>query len=301
MSFEIKKAVRKGAHVVVALSGESGCGKTYSAIRLARGLVGEQGKIGVIDTEQKRASLYADIYGGFDVIDLDPPYSPARYKEAIKTFKEAGYNAVVIDSMSHEWESEGGVIWMADNQKTSTGKPRMDMGKWAVPKAEHKALMTYILNSGMHVILCYRVKFPLIEVETEQGRKEYVRDNKPVIICEPNVEYDITVKLFLDKDTKFPKIQKCPEGIEYLFPNDKFISENAGDGIIKWLNNVQRDKDTIIKEGSAAKDLKAWAATLNESELYLARKYWKQIIPAPAAPKAKENTQEEDKITDVEL
>lgn len=301
MSFEIKKAVRKGAHVVVALSGESGCGKTYSAIRLARGLVGEQGKIGVIDTEQKRASLYADIYGGFDVIDLDPPYSPARYKEAIKTFKEAGYNAVVIDSMSHEWESEGGVIWMADNQKTSKGYIRTDMGKWAVPKAEHKSLMTYILNSGMHVILCYRVKFPLIEVKNEEGKKEYVRDTNPVVICEPNVEYDITVKLFLDKDTKYPKIQKCPEGIEYLFPNDKFISENAGEGIIKWLNNVQRDKDTIIKEGSAAKDLKAWAATLNESELYLARKYWKQIIPAPATPKATETTQEEDKITDVEL
>ena len=146
---------------VVALAGESGCGKTYSAIRLARGLVGEKGKIGVIDTEQKRASLYADIYGGFDVIDLEPPYSPARYKEAIKTFKEAGYNAVVIDSMSHEWESEGGVIWMADNQTTSSGRKRTDMGKWAVPKAEHKSLMTYILNSGMHIILCYRVKFPL--------------------------------------------------------------------------------------------------------------------------------------------
>ena len=297
MSFEIKKAVRKGAHVVVALSGESGCGKTYSAIRLARGLVGEKGKIGVIDTEQKRASLYADIYGGFDVIDLDPPYSPARYKEAIKTFKEAGYNAVVIDSMSHEWESEGGVIWMADNQKTSSGKPRMDMGKWAVPKAEHKSLMTYILNSGMHIILCYRVKFPLHEVVNEQGRKEYVRDDKPITICEPNVEYDITVKLFLDKDTKYPTIQKCPEGIEYLFPNTSFISEKAGEGIISWLNNVQRDKDTIIKEGSAAKDLKAWAATLNESELYLARKYWKQIIPAPVEP----TKGEADVITDVNL
>ena len=280
MAFEIKKAVRKGAHIVVALSGESGSGKTYSAIRLARGLVGPEGKIGVIDTEQKRASLYADIYGGFDVIDLDPPYSPERYKEAIKTFKEAGYNAVIIDSMSHEWESDGGVIWMADNQFTSSGKKRTDMGKWAVPKAEHKSLMTYILNSGMHIILCYRVKFPLKEV-IQNGRTEYIRDEKPVIVCEPNVEYDITVKLFLDKDTKYPTIQKCPEGIEYLFENDKFITEKSGEGVIKWLNNVQRDKDTIIREGANATDLKAWASSLNESELYLARKYWKQIVPAP--------------------
>lgn len=304
MTFEIRKAERKGAHIVLALSGESGCGKTYSAIRLARGLVGEKGKIGVIDTEQKRASLYADIYGGFDVIDLEPPYSPARYKEAIKTFKEAGYNAVIIDSMSHEWESEGGVLWMADNATTSKGVKRMDMGKWAIPKAEHKSLMTYILNSGMHIILCYRVKWPLEEVKNERGFPEYIRAKEPVIVCEPNVEYDITVKLYLDKETKFPKIQKCPEGIEYLFPNSSVITEKAGAGIINWLNNIQRDKDTLIKEGAAAQDLKAWGAKLTESEKYLARKYMKQIQDlAFSQPKVSKSTPSEqpDEIQDVNL
>lgn len=281
MSFEIKKAVRKGAHVVVSLAGESGCGKTYSAIRLARGLVGPSGKIGVIDTEQKRASLYADIYGGFDVIDLEPPYSPQRYKEAIKAFKDAGYNAIVIDSMSHEWESEGGVIWMADNQFTAKGYKRNDIGKWAIPKAEHRNLMTAILNSGMHVILCYRVKFETKEVEGDDGKKEYIKSEKPTVVCEPNVDYDITVKLYLDKETKFPTIQKCPEGIEYLFPKNEKITENAGSGIIDWLNNIQRDKDTIIREGAEASDIKAWADKLTESEKYLARKYWNEIKNAP--------------------
>lgn len=274
--FEIKKAIRKGAKVCVSLIGESGSGKTYSAIRLARGLVGKDGKIGVIDTEQRRASLYADCFGGFDVIDFEPPYSPSRYREAIKTFKDAGYDVIVIDSMSHEWEGDGGVIWMADHATTASGKKRNDMGKWAEPKAEHRLLMTYILNSGMHCVLCYRVKFPLMEIEGENGKKEYVR-GAPTPVCEPNVDYDVTVKLYLDKESKHPTIQKCPEGIEYLFPNNSFITEQAGAGIIEWLNSPQRDKDAIIAEGIKQRDLKVWFETLNPSERSLARKYANEI------------------------
>ena len=294
MTFEIKKAVRKGAKVCIGLSGESGSGKTYSAIRLARGLVGPEGKIGFIDTEQRRGSLYADCFGGFDVIDLEPPYSPARYREAIKTFKDAGYDVVIIDSMSHEWEGEGGVLWMADHATTASGKQRNDMGKWAMPKAEHRLLMTTILNSDMHCILCYRVKFPLEEVVNENGKKEYVR-GKATPVCEPNVDYDITVKLYLNEETKYPTIQKCPEGIEYLFPNNAYISERAGEGIISWLNTTQRDKDAIIAEGCKQKDLKAWFATLNDSEKSLATKYAKDIKAKQAANK------EPEQFEDVEI
>lgn len=304
MAFEIRKAERKGANVVIALSGQSGCGKTYSAIRLARGLVGDVGKIGVIDTEQKRASLYADIYGGFDVIDLEPPFSPSRYREAIKTFKDAGYNAVIIDSMSHEWEGDGGILDMVDKEKA---KGRKDVGIWATPKAEHRHLMSFVLNCGMHIILCFRTKFIMEEGVDDKGRKTWIKNPEPKVVTEPNSDYDITVKISLSKDTKYPDvIEKCPEGIEYLFDKNSHITEKAGKGIIKWLNNVQRDKDTLIKEGSAAKDIKAWAATLNESELYLARKYWKQMKPVevkedpkPITIKKAEEVKEE--IVDVEI
>lgn len=274
--FEIKKAIRKGAKTCISLIGESGSGKTYSAIRLARGLVGSDGKIGVIDTEQRRASLYADCFGGFDVIDLEAPYTPARYREAIKTFKDAGYDVIVIDSMSHEWEGEGGVLWQADHATTKSGNPRTDMGKWAAPKAEHRLLMNMILNSGMHCVLCYRVKFPLLEVINAQGKKEYVR-GEPTPVCEPNVDYDVTVKLYLDKETKHPTIQKCPEGIEYLFPAGNYITEKSGAGVITWLNSRQRDKDAIVQEGSKQSDQRAWFMTLSESEQYLARKYADEI------------------------
>ena len=287
--FKIRKAERKGATVVISLAGQSGCGKTYSAIRLARGLVGNSGKIGLIDTEQKRASLYADIYGGFDVIDLDPPYSPARYKEAFKTFKDAGYNAVIIDSMSHEWEGEGSILDMVDKKKEIS--KRSDPGIWAIPKAEHRSLMSYILNSGIHVILCFRTKFVMEQITNESGKKEWVKNPEPKIVTEPNSDYDMTVKLSLNKDTKYPEvIYKCPEGIEYLFPKDRYITEESGIGIIKWLNNVQRDKDTLIREGRSATNITEWAKSLNDSERYLARKYWKHI---------KEGSQEKQKSEEI--
>ena len=113
MTFEIKKATRKAIPAIICLYGKSGGGKTYSALKLAKGL---GGKICVIDTENGRASHYADEFD-FDVIDLNPPFSPARYIEAIKTAQDAGYKAIVIDSISHEWEGTGGCLEMAEGKQ----------------------------------------------------------------------------------------------------------------------------------------------------------------------------------------
>lgn len=304
MAFEIRKAERKGSKVVIALSGQSGCGKTYSAIRLVRGLVGEKGRIGVIDTEQKRASLYADICGGFNVIDLEPPYSPQRYKEAIKAFKDAGFDAIVIDSMSHEWEGDGSVLDMVDKIREQT--KRKDVGVWAMPKAEHRSLMSYILNCGMHIVLCFRTKFIMEEQVDNNGKKVWVKNPEPRVVTEPNSDYDMTVKISLNKDTKYPEvIEKCPEGIEYLFPKDSHITEKAGEGIIKWLNNPQRDREAIIKEGLQAPDLKKWFDSLNESEKSIAQKYRsrfadKKVVKAPEIKQAQQPTEEEE-IVDVDI
>lgn len=271
--FEIKKAERKGACVTISLAGESGSGKTYSALRIARGLVGPNGKIGVIDTEQKRASLYADCFGGFDVIDLEPPFSPERYAEAIDTFKKAGYNAVVIDSMSHEWESEGGILNMVEKSG------RKDIGAWKEPKAKHRALMNKIVNSGMHLVLCYRVKYEMVE-QVINGRKTMAKSTEPTIVQEPNSLYDITCEVILDQK-KVKTITKCPEGIEFCFKPEHQLTEQDGADVIEWLSSRQRDKDSIIEEGKKQKDKATWFKSLNKFENYLARKYASEIKSEP--------------------
>jgi hypothetical protein len=111
-------------------------------------------------------------------------------------------------------------------------------------------------------------------------------------------DYDVTVKLYLDKDSKFPTIQKCPEGIEYLFRNDRYVTEESGAGVITWLNSRQRDKDAIVQEGSQQADQRAWFTTLSESEQYLARKYASEIKAKKVAEPIKVETP--DNFKDVE-
>lgn len=294
--FVIKKSTRKDSKVLISLAGLSGCGKTYSAILLARGLVGPEGKIGFIDTEQCRASLYSDLAGGFDVINMEAPFSPERYVKAVDTFKQAGYNAVVIDSMSHEWEGVGGVLEMAESQTYKNGSQVQGMAKWAKPKAEHKKMMDYLLHCGMHIIFCFRAKERLRE-EVVDGKKVYINDGL-VTTTEKNFVYEMTVSLLLDVDTKFPKVIKCPEQLEHLFPNNRYINTEAGAEIERWINGKIRTKEEIIAEGKKATDKRVWYSSLPESEKHIAKKYQDEISALETKPvkveTAKAEVEEED-------
>ena len=155
MTFEIKEAKRLGARLLIQLSGVSGSGKTYSALHLAYGLTGcDSSKIIGIDTENRRMSLYADCLPNkepFRVLEFFAPFSPARYVEAIKACCDAGAEVIVIDSVSHEWESEGGCEWIANN---SSGR----LADWKTAKREHKRFMTFMLQSPAHIIACTRAR-----------------------------------------------------------------------------------------------------------------------------------------------
>src|SRR5215475_11163313 len=123
MSFSFAPARREKVALLIALAGASGAGKTLSALKIARGLCyGEDSKIAVIDTEAKRALHYAVAEGEQPTTDkfefyhgnLGPPSSPDRYAEAIKRADQAGFEVIVVDSVSHEYESEGGLHEMHD-------------------------------------------------------------------------------------------------------------------------------------------------------------------------------------------
>lgn len=122
MSFTFRPAVREQTSLLLALAGASGSGKTYSAMLFARGLAGPDGRIAVIDTEAGRALHYADQFR-FDHADLAPPFTPARYQEAIVAAEDAGYGVIVIDSMSHEYAGEGGIQEWAAELEAGTPKP----------------------------------------------------------------------------------------------------------------------------------------------------------------------------------
>ena len=91
------------------MAGVSGCGKTFSALRLARGLASAWDKVALIDTESGRGDLYSDL-GEYNIITLKAPFSPERFIEAIKACEDQGMEVIIIDSISHEWEGKVGCL-----------------------------------------------------------------------------------------------------------------------------------------------------------------------------------------------
>ena len=101
-----KKAERKQSKLRLGLNGPSGSGKTYSALLIAKGL---GSKIAVADTEKGSASLYSDLFQ-FDTLEISPPFTPEKYIQAIEAAEKEKYDVLIIDSFSHAWMGEGGVL-----------------------------------------------------------------------------------------------------------------------------------------------------------------------------------------------
>lgn len=276
MAFEIKPAVRIFQPVLIGMWGGSSSGKTYSALRLARGLVGPHGKIGVIDTENRRALFYAGKVGGqWDHIDFQPPFTPERYTEAFRAFEHVGgYNCVIIDSASHVWEGEGGVLDQADNN-TSAG-----LAKWAKPKMALKRMINTLLRSGCHVIFCLRAKMGVAQEGRGPQAKIYSSGLEPIM--EKNLIFEMTVSILFGPDHKplfqsageryfvnpiIPAI-KAPEEILRAIKPGEYISEATGKAIADWLTGATRDvldeARRISSRGVGA--FRGWWPTLTREE-----------------------------------
>lgn len=229
----IRPANREGAHLLIQCFGGPRSGKTCTALRLARGIAGPSGKIGVLDTESGRARLYSDkIAGGFFVGDLTPPFTPKRYRDAIEEFVAFGVDVLVIDSFSHVWQGIGGVLELAD-QAEASGKRGMQ--KWLVPKTEYRKLVSFLLSTSIHIIFCSRAKQPIVE-QTIGGRKELM-----TLPCEPiqdkMLKYEMTIVLPMTLDGGYetdPLRMKAPDDLAHLFPGE-LLTEATGAAIAEWV------------------------------------------------------------------
>jgi len=143
------RAERKRAKARILIEGPSGSGKSYSAIRLAKGI---GGKIAAIDTEHGSLSMYSDV-AEFDVMELSAPFSPDRYCAAIREAEQAGYEVLIIDSITHEWSGEGGCLDIKDKLPGVN-----DWAKWAKLTPMHQRFIETMLQSPLHIIATVRSK-----------------------------------------------------------------------------------------------------------------------------------------------
>lgn len=225
MSFEVRKAQRQGARLLIQLSGVSGSGKTYTALQLAYGLAGQDAnKVVMIDTENRRGSLYANaLPQPFNIIDFYAPFSPGRYIQAIEAAVNAGAEVIVIDSVTHEWESEGGCEWIANQTR---------FPDWKRAKAEHKRFMTYMLQSPAHIIACTRARE---KVDFSDPKNPIKLGIQP--IQEKNFSYEATVSLLMHDQGIRQDVLKCPSELQAVLGRiDGYIGAKDGLALRQWVD-----------------------------------------------------------------
>lgn len=223
----IRPAKRAGSKVVIGIAGISGSGKTYTALKVARGMVSHPSEIGFLDTENRRGSLYADILDGqFMIADLYPPFSPKRYSQAIKEFQDAGVKVLVIDSVTHEWEGEGGCDDIASNTNSK-------MANWKLAKSEHKKFMNTLLQSDMHIICCIRAR----------EKVDFKNPSKPVSlgiqpVCEKNFMFEMTASMMMHDEGMRQEFLKMPSALRSAFGSGGgYIGEEVGQFITRWVDS----------------------------------------------------------------
>lgn len=222
---QLKKATRKQVKLRLNISAPSGAGKTYSALRMAKGLVGDWEKIAVIDTENGSASLYSNL-GEFSVVDLQPPFQPEKYIEAINICVEAGIECIIIDSSSHEWST-----LLEENEKMAQASFRGNTwAAWSKTTPRHDKFVNTVLHANAHIITCTRSKTETVQ-EGGKVKKVGMKD-----LQREGWEYELTISLNIDRDTHLAVPSKDRTN---LFEGKQpfLITEQTGELIKDWCES----------------------------------------------------------------
>jgi hypothetical protein len=230
MAFSIRKAKRSAAKARLLITSPSGGGKTYGALLFAKGI---GGRTVVIDTEEGSSDLY-DTLHDFDVIDLKPPFTPERYIEAISAAEAAGYEVIIIDSVTHCWSGKGGCLELVDD----IAKAQFRGNTWSafsVITPRWRAFVDAILRSKAHVICTGRSKTETAQVE-DGGRKKVAKLGMK-LEARDGLEYEFTCVLDLIHDGHYATVSKDRTG---LFSGDpKPITVETGRRLAEWLADAE--------------------------------------------------------------
>lgn len=256
MTFTFKKAVRSESKLRLALEGISGSGKTYSALRLAKGL---GGKIAVVDTERGSASLYSGLPGipEFDVLELTDSFSPEVYVDAIHAAEEAGYNVIILDSITPEWSGKNGCLELADLYSKGNS-----LAGWKKVTPLHRKFLDTIVNSKCHIIATMRSKAAVSMVD---GKVKKVQDKTEQ---RDGTEFEFTVVLSIDRDSHNAVASKDRTG---LFKDPEVLTEETGKKLLSWLSGAATISPEIQAEAEKAAQLgvesiKNFMASLKEKD-----------------------------------
>lgn len=229
MAFTFQKATKQSARLRMAITGVSGSGKTFTALRIACAM---SDKVALIDTERGSASKYADKFD-FSVLELDK-FSPEDYTGAIKAAQDAGFDTLVIDSFSHAWMGKGGILEMHDNA-TSADKKGDSFRAWSKVTPKHNALLDAILTAKMNVIATMRSKAEYsMTPDANRPGKSKVEKIGLAPVQRDGVEYEFDVVGQMDlNNTMFIEKTRCSELRDKSF---ELPGEDVAGILINWLS-----------------------------------------------------------------
>lgn len=241
MTVQIRKAKRSATKLRLLLTGPSGSGKTWGALQIAKGL---GGRTVVIDTEEGSSDLY-DTLHEFDVIDLKPPFTPERYIEAISGAEDAGYDVIIVDSVTHCWSGPGGCLELLEE----IAKAQFRGNTWSafsVITPRWRAFVDKLLRSPAHIICSGRSKTETAQVD-DHGKKKVAKLGMK-LEARDGLEFEFTCVLDLIHDGHYATVSKDRTG---LFAGDpKPITPETGKRIAEWLAGGKPVEDQAVIDGA---------------------------------------------------
>jgi len=230
MSF-FKKAERDDVKIKIAIAGPAGSGKTYSALKIARGLVGKGGKIAVCDTEKGSAKLYSHVTD-FDHVSMNEPFTVTKYSKAVEEATEANYDVLILDNITHEW-----VQLLKEKELLDSSGKGNKYTNWSTITKKHDDFLNSILQADIHIIATMRSKTAYTMEEGKNGKSGVKKVGMEPVQRE-GVDYEFTTVL----DMSINNTAEATKDRSELFKGEVFIpSEKTGEMLAKWLKGEDNE------------------------------------------------------------
>ena len=266
MALVFKKAQREHVRIKISIAGPAGSGKTMSSLLMAYGLIKAEhpewdditiwDHIVVADSENGSASLYVGTQvgttkiGAYNVIDLSPPFTAQTYIDAIHMAEEHNMSVIIVDSLSHVWSGDGGLL---DEQGKIAARTNNSYTSWRTISPQYTKLVDTILQSPCHVITAVRAKMDYQQVKGDNGKTQ-VKAVGMGMVLRDGYEYEVTVALMLDAD----HVASATKDRTGLFDGQYFtITADTGKKLYEWLSSgtVPTPKAEVPAPSPAPSDL----------------------------------------------
>lgn len=283
-----RKATKKAKNLVISLQGASGAGKTYSALNVAKYLCPPGKRIAFVDTENS-ADLYGDIFD-FDVDNDFGPfgklnYSPDEWMKKLRAAAEAKqYGVVVLDSLTHMWKGQGGILWQLDQEaaayKAKTSKFADTNALWKKFDPMYTRFMNDLRHLPFHVLFCLRAKQKTERKTNDKSGKMEISKLGLEPEFRDGFDYDVDAQFLIDEDhVLVAKKHRLGDHLNgKVFENP---GKNLADVLADWLVN---GVDTSVEPEAGPSVAKAAPQPTEEEVAPVTRP--EPELEQPAAPTA---------------